>query len=87
MSGWLFLTDEFRLNRDAQANAQRKARAVIAVQRSLKKRGIELLVAVVPDKAALPQRDCAVSTGLTYCRPVSSAGLTICRLLASMPWT
>ncbi|MCF8983795.1 cell division protein FtsQ [Pseudomonas syringae] len=51
--GWLFLTDEFRLNRDAQANAQRKAQAVIAVQRSLKKRGIELLVAVVPDKSRI----------------------------------
>ncbi|KPW53881.1 Cell morphology protein [Pseudomonas caricapapayae] len=51
--GWLFLTDEFRLNRDAQANAQRKAQAVIAVQRGLKKRGIELLVAVVPDKSRI----------------------------------
>lgn len=55
--GWLFLADEFRLNRHAQTNAQAKARAVIDLQRSLGKRGIELLVAVVPDKSriATPQ--------------------------------
>lgn len=55
--GWLFLADEFRLNRHAQANAQAKAQAVIDLQRSLGKRGIELLVAIVPDKSriAAPQ--------------------------------
>ncbi|WP_439850592.1 alginate O-acetyltransferase AlgX-related protein [Pseudomonas syringae] len=55
--GWLFLTDEFKLNRNAQANAQRKAQVVIDMQRSLKKRGIDLLIAVVPDKSriAAPQ--------------------------------
>jgi alginate O-acetyltransferase complex protein AlgJ len=51
--GWLFLADEFRLNRHAQTNAQAKARAVIDLQRSLGKRGIELLVAVVPDKSRI----------------------------------
>lgn len=51
--GWLFLTDEMRLNRHAQANAQTKAQAVIDLQRSLSQRGIELLVAVVPDKSRI----------------------------------
>lgn len=51
--GWLFLSDELRLNRHAQANAQAKAQAVIDLQRSLSKLGIELLVAVVPDKSRI----------------------------------
>jgi alginate O-acetyltransferase complex protein AlgJ len=51
--GWLFLADEFRLNRNAQANADTKAQAVIELQRNLSKRGIELLVAIVPDKSRI----------------------------------
>ncbi|MEG5266856.1 cell division protein FtsQ [Pseudomonas sp. JDS28PS106] len=51
--GWLFLTDELRLNRHAQAHADTKAQAVIELQQSLRKRGIELLVAVVPDKSRI----------------------------------
>jgi alginate O-acetyltransferase complex protein AlgJ len=51
--GWLFLADEFKLNRNAQANADTKAQAVIELQRTLNKRGIELLVAIVPDKSRI----------------------------------
>ncbi|MFW0758668.1 alginate O-acetyltransferase AlgX-related protein [Pseudomonas sp. H11T01] len=51
--GWLFLTDEFKLNRHAQANADTKANALIDIQQRLAKRGIQLLVAVVPDKSRI----------------------------------
>ena len=48
--GWLFLTDEMRINRHAQANAATKAGVVHQIQQRLAKRDITLLVAVVPDK-------------------------------------
>jgi alginate O-acetyltransferase complex protein AlgJ len=51
--GWLFLADELKINRHAQANADRKAQTVIDLQRRLAKRGIALLVAVVPDKSRI----------------------------------
>lgn len=51
--GWLFLTDEMRINRHAQDNAEAKAAVVHAVQQRLAKQGIELLVAVVPDKSRI----------------------------------
>lgn len=51
--GWLFLTDELKVNRHAQANADTKARAVIDIQQRLSKQGIQLLVAVVPDKSRI----------------------------------
>jgi len=50
---WLFLSDELRLNRNAAVNAQAKAQAVIDLRQALNKRGIELLVAVVPDKSRI----------------------------------
>ncbi len=50
---WLFLTDEMRINRHAQANAVTKADVVRDVQQRLAKRGIALLVAVVPDKSRI----------------------------------
>lgn len=50
--GWLFLTDELRINRHAQSNAQTKAGAVREIQQRLAKRGITLLVAV-PDKSRI----------------------------------
>lgn len=49
--GWLFLSEELQVNRHAQLNAQTKAQAVADVQQRLAKRGIQLLVAVVPDKS------------------------------------
>ncbi|ROL69400.1 cell division protein FtsQ [Pseudomonas chlororaphis] len=60
--GWLFLTDELRLNRHAENNAQAKAQAVIELQQGLAKRGIQLLVAVVPDKSRIAASElCALS--------------------------
>ena len=52
-AGWLFLTDEMRINRHAQANAQTKAAAVRDIQQQLAGRGIRLLVVVVPDKSRI----------------------------------
>lgn len=51
--GWLFLSDELRLYPNAQANAASKVRDVLELQRRLQERGIELLVAVVPDKSRI----------------------------------
>lgn len=51
--GWLFLTDERRIQRNAQANAQRKVQAVIDLKQRLQGQGIDLLVAVVPDKSRI----------------------------------
>jgi alginate O-acetyltransferase complex protein AlgJ len=51
--GWLFLTDEMRINRHAQANAATKAGVVHQIQQRLAKRDIALLVAVVPDKSRI----------------------------------
>ncbi|MFP3515108.1 cell division protein FtsQ [Pseudomonas sp. SIMBA_077] len=51
--GWLFLTDEMRINRHAQDNAEAKAAVVRTVQQRLAKQGIDLLVAVVPDKSRI----------------------------------
>ena len=51
--GWLFLTDEMRINRHAQDNADAKAAAILDTQQRLAKRGIALLVAVVPDKSRI----------------------------------
>jgi len=52
-AGWLFLTDEMRINRHAQANAEAKAAVVRDIQQQLARRGISLLVAVVPDKSRI----------------------------------
>jgi alginate O-acetyltransferase complex protein AlgJ len=51
--GWLFLTDELKLNRHAEKNANAKADAVIRLNRQLATRGITLLVSVVPDKSRI----------------------------------
>ena len=51
--GWLFISDELKLNRHAADNARAKAEAVIALRDQLKKRGIDLLVSVVPDKSRI----------------------------------
>jgi alginate O-acetyltransferase complex protein AlgJ len=51
--GWLFIADELKINRFARANADTKAQAVIDLQQQLAKRGVKLLVAVVPDKSRI----------------------------------
>ncbi|NWD08966.1 alginate O-acetyltransferase AlgX-related protein [Pseudomonas gingeri] len=50
---WLFLTDELRVNHNATFNARAKAQAVIELQQGLARRGIQLVVAVVPDKSRI----------------------------------
>ncbi|MFB4391776.1 MULTISPECIES: cell division protein FtsQ [unclassified Pseudomonas] len=50
---WLFISDEFKLDRHALANAQAKQQAVIALHQALAKRGVKLLVSVVPDKSRI----------------------------------
>ncbi len=60
--GWLFIADEMKINRHAQANADTKAQAVIDLQQRLAKRGVKLLVAVVPDKSRIASEQlCGVS--------------------------
>ena len=60
--GWLFIADELKINRHAQANADAKAQAVIDLQQRLAKRGVKLLVAVVPDKSRIASEQlCGVS--------------------------
>jgi alginate O-acetyltransferase complex protein AlgJ len=54
--GWLFLTDEMRINRHAWANAETKAGVVRDIQQRLAKRGITLLVVVVPDKSRIASK-------------------------------
>ncbi|MFS2160413.1 cell division protein FtsQ [Pseudomonas sp. Pseusp122] len=51
--GWLFLTDEFRINPHAQANALVKMQTLSDIQQRVKQRGIKLLVVVVPDKSRM----------------------------------
>lgn len=90
--GWLFLTDELRLNRHAQANADTKAQAVIELQQSLRKRGIELLVAVVPDKSRIAASElCSVyrPAGLQgrvadWTQTLTSAGVKALDLTATL---
>ena len=49
--GWLFLADELRFHVDAEKEARMKLDALDAANRALAKRGIALVVALVPDKA------------------------------------
>ncbi|MEW5839027.1 MAG: cell division protein FtsQ [Pseudomonadota bacterium] len=50
---WLFLSDELRLYPQREHNAAARAENVIDIHRVLQKRGIDLLVAVVPDKSRI----------------------------------
>jgi alginate O-acetyltransferase complex protein AlgJ len=59
--GWLFLADELRYHAEADREARIKLDALGEANRALAKRGITLVVALVPDKARvnaghLPQR-------------------------------
>lgn len=51
--GWLFIADELTLHPHAAANAEARAHKVSALSEQLGKRGIQLLVAVVPDKSRI----------------------------------
>jgi alginate O-acetyltransferase complex protein AlgJ len=50
---WLFLNDEFQINRHAHINADTKAKAVIDIHQRLSRQGIRLLVVLVPDKSRI----------------------------------
>lgn len=67
--GWLFLAEELRVSAHAERDAAAHMRAVVAVDRALSRRGIALLVAVVPDKSRVEQAQlCGIR------RPVSLQG-------------
>jgi alginate O-acetyltransferase complex protein AlgJ len=51
--GWLFLGDELQVHPDGDANAKARADVVAQLQQALAKRGIKLLVTVVPDKSRI----------------------------------
>lgn len=50
---WLFLADEIKINHQAQRNADAKVQAVIDLKQQLSRRGISLLVVIVPDKSRI----------------------------------
>ena len=50
---WLFLADELKVDHQAQRNADAKAQAVIELKQQLSRRGISLLVVIVPDKSRI----------------------------------
>ena len=54
--GWLFLRDELSVYADGDRHLAERAATVAAVQRALARRGIALLVAVVPDKSRIEQQ-------------------------------
>lgn len=57
--GWLFLAEELAPQPDADRHLADRARAVAAIRDTLHKRGITLLVAMVPDKSRIEsQRLC-----------------------------
>lgn len=51
--GWLFLAEELKVNHQAQRNADAKVQAVIDLKQQLSRRGISLLVVIVPDKSRI----------------------------------
>lgn len=58
---WLFLTDELKIHPQAAAHADARAQKVAALHEQLSKRGIHLLVVLVPDKSRIAaQQLCAI---------------------------
>lgn len=51
--GWLFLSDELAIDPQAQAHASQKAVAIISLNQQLSRRGVHLLVVIVPDKTRI----------------------------------
>lgn len=49
--GWLFLADELQVHPQAEANARARAQTVLQTRQALATQGVDLLVAVVPDKS------------------------------------
>ena len=50
-NGWLFIADELSIHPHAEVNSAAKAQKVIELRQQLAAQGIELLVALVPDKS------------------------------------
>lgn len=67
--GWLFLADELQVHPQAEANALARARIVAQTQQALAQRGVQLLVAVVPDKSRI-----AAAQGCGLHRPADFDG-------------
>nr|WP_167145780.1 cell division protein FtsQ [Pseudomonas sp. OTU750018] len=60
-ANWLFLTDELKIHPHAAVDADARAQKVAALQEQLSKRGIRLLVVLVPDKSRIAsQQLCAI---------------------------
>ncbi|MCZ2496856.1 cell division protein FtsQ [Xylophilus sp. Kf1] len=55
-TGWLFLAEELAPQRDALEHQRARARAVVAIHDQLRQRGIQLVVAMVPDKSRIDSR-------------------------------
>lgn len=57
----LFIADELKIHPQATANAEASARKVSELQGQLAKRGVKLLVVLVPDKSRIAaQQLCAI---------------------------
>ncbi len=54
--GWLFLTDELRHYPEAARNQAARLRLIAATQQALARRGVDLVVALVPDKARVYEK-------------------------------
>jgi len=52
-NGWLFIADELSIHPHAEVNSAAKAQKVIELRQQLAAQGIELLVALVPDKSRI----------------------------------
>ena len=55
-TGWLFLAEELAPQKDAMALQTARAKAVIEIRDELRQRGIQLVVAMVPDKSRVDSR-------------------------------
>lgn len=54
--GWLFLSDELKIHPHASSNAEKRVLKVSQITKQLNKRGIELLVVLVPDKSRIADK-------------------------------
>jgi len=55
-TGWLFLAEELAPQKDPIAQQTARARAVVEIRDQLRQRGIQLVVAMVPDKSRVDSR-------------------------------
>lgn len=55
-TGWLFLAEELAPQKDAMAQQTARAKAVVEIRDQLRERGIQLIVAMIPDKSRVDSR-------------------------------